>query len=296
MPRDREHIETNFMDRQAAENAKSGTAKGIFGLIGVVILVGVGFGGYQAFQFFGNFEVNSYKRNVAVNLKDPKVEGGKAIVSVEFKNHNAVDISNPVVDYTIQSADGKQIAAGQVKVEGTIPAADSRNFDNIALSEVQGQPARMHSDLVTLVVKPNDKLPKGYSARFAGAFDNTGTQLISALEPLATEAPNFEGTYIAMGEVYKETGDWQSALDKYKKAVEVAPDSANAHYHLGVALAHQSQLPEGIAELKKAAELNPSDPEIAKTLASFSAAPAAAPTEPAAEPKHHKSKSKHKRH
>lgn len=295
MPRDREHIETNFMDRQAAENAKSGTAKGIFGLIGVVVLVGIGFGGFQAIQFFGNFEMNSYKRNVAVNLKEPKVEGGKAIVSVEFKNHNAVDISNPVVDYTIQSSDGKQIAAGQVKVEGTVPAADGRSFDNIALSEVQGQPARMHSDLVSLVVKPNEKLPKGFSARFAGAFDNAGPQLISALEPLATEAPNFEGTYIAMGEAYKEGGDWQSALDKYKKAVEIAPESANAHYHYGVALAHQNQLAEGTAELKKAAELNPSDQEIAKTLASYNSAPApAAAAEPAAETKHHKTK--HKKH
>lgn len=296
MPRDREHIHTDFMDRQAAENAKSGTARGIFALIGVVALVGLGFGGFQAFQFFSNFETNSYKRNVSVNLKDPKLEAGKAIVSVEFKNHNAVDISEPVVDYTIQSSDGKQIAAGQVKVDGTIPAADSRSFDNISLSEVQGQPARLHGDLVTLKVIPNETLPKGFSARFAGAFDNQGTQLISSLESLAKESPKFYGTYIAMGKAYQDVDDWQSALAKYKLAVEAAPENANAHYHLGLALAHERQLPEATAELKKASELNPSDQEIAKTLASFSAAAAPKATEPAAEPegKHHK-KSKHKR-
>jgi len=281
------------MDRQAAENAKSGTAKSIFTGLGLVALVGFGFAGFQAFNFITNFEVNSYKRNISVNLKDPKVVGGKAVVSVEFKNHNAVDISNPVVDYTIQSADGKQIAAGQVKVDGTIPAADSREFENIALSEVQGQPARMHSDLVTLTVVPNPKLPKGFSARFAGAFDNTGTQLIAALEPLATEAPAFGGTYIALGKAYQDQEDWQSALDKYKKAVQMAPENANAHYHLGVAQAHQHQLPDAVASMKKASELDPSDPTIAKTLASYNTAIPAPAAEPAAaKPKHHKGKKK----
>ncbi len=296
MPRDREHIQTNFMDRQAAENAKSGTARSIFMGIGFVALLGFGFAGFQAFQFFSNFDMNSYKRNVSVTLKDPKVVAGKAIVSVEFKNHNAVDISNPLVDYTIANSGGKQLAAGQVKIDGTIPAADSREFENISLSEIQGDPAKLHSDLVNIVVKPNDKLPKGFSARFAGAFDNNGTQLIAALEPLASEAPHFDGTYIALGKAYQDVEDWQSALEKYKKAVEVAPESANAHYHLGVALAHQNQLPEGLIEMKKASELNPSDQTISKTLASFNASSAPAATAPApAETKHHKGKHKKSR-
>jgi len=257
------------MDRQAAENAKSGTTRGFMIGLGVVALVGIAFGGYHAFNFFTNFETNTYKRNVAVTLKDPKVVSGKAQVSVEIKNHNAVDISTPIIHYSIASKENQPLANGEVKLEGSIPAADGREFQNVTLAEVSGQPARMKSDLVSIQVVENAKLPKGFSARFAGAFEKNGNERIAALTPMATEVPGFDGGYIGIGMTYQDNEDWQHALEQYKKAVEVAPESFNAHYHLGVAQAHEKQMPEAIASLKKAAELKPGDETITKALAAL---------------------------
>jgi tetratricopeptide (TPR) repeat protein len=258
------------MDRQAAENAKSGTARG-FGIgIGLVALIGIGFGATQVFSFFSNFESNQFKRNVAVTLKDPKLAAGKAMVSVEIKNHNAVEISSPVIKYTIASSDNKPLAAGEVKIDGSIPAGDRRSFDQISLAEVSGQPARMHSDLVSIKVGSDKALPKGYPARFAGAFEKNGTDRIAALEPLVNEVKDFADGHVSLGVTYEEQQDWANATKEYKKALEINPNSFNAHYHYGLALAHEQKTPEAIAELKKAAELNPADQSVSKALTALS--------------------------
>lgn len=275
----RDHIQTDFMDRQAKENAKSGTARG-FGIgLGLVALVGIGFGGVQIFQFFSNFELNQFKRNVAVTLKDPKLANGQALVSVEIKNHNAVQISNPVIKYSISSKENQPLASGEVKIDGAIPAGDKRSFDSISLGDVKGQPARMHSDLVSLVTASDKDLPKGYPARFAGAYEKNGTQLISALEPLVAEVPKFDEGEVALGVAYEGEHDWANAMARYKKAVEINPNNANAHFHLGIALAHEKKMTEAIASLKKAAELNPADKAIVKALTALSTPGGSLPAE-----------------
>ncbi len=268
----KEHIHTDFMDRQAKENAKSGTARGFFIGFGILLLVGVAFGGMQVFSYFSNFETNQFKRNVAVNLKAPKVVGGKAVVSVEIKNANAFDISNPVFTYSIDGKETKVISSGQVKVEGTIPAADRRTFDDVPLGEVTGQPARMHSDLVSLSVNSEARpLPKGYPARFAGAMHNTGAALISALKPLVEEVPDFESGHIALGLAYQDQDDWANALKEFQEAGKVNPQSANAKYHQAMVYAHENKQKESEELLKKAAELNPSDPAIKKAISTHGA-------------------------
>lgn len=273
----REHIQTNFMDRQAAENAKSGTARGIFMGIGLVALIGIGFGATQVFQYFSNFESNQFKRNVAVTLKEPKVAGGKALVSVEIKNHNAVEISTPVIKYSISSRENQALASGEVKIDGTIPAADNRIFEQVTLAEVNGQPARLQSDLIHITVGSDKDLPKGFPARFAGAFEKNGAERIAALEALANEVPNFESGHIALGLAYEEEQNWSKALEHFKQAMQINPSSSNAHYHYGLALAHEKKMSEAIAELKKAAELNPSDAAISKALTALTAKPGSAP-------------------
>ncbi len=269
----REHIHTDFMDRQAKENAKSGTARGFFIGFGILALVGVGFGGMQAVNYFSNFESNQFKRNVAINLKSPKVVGGKAVVSVDLKNSNAFDVSNPVFNYSIEGKDNKVISKGQVSVEGIVPAADRRTFDDVPLGEVTGQPARMHSDLVSLTVNSEVRpLPKGYPARFTGAMQNTGAALISALKPLVEEQPEFEAGHIALGLAYQEQEDWANALKEFQRASELNPKSANAKYHEAMVFAHENKQKESEALLRKASDLSPQDPAIQKALSANGAA------------------------
>jgi tetratricopeptide (TPR) repeat protein len=47
------------------------------------------------------------------------------------------------------------------------------------------------------------------------------------------------------------------AIPEFRKAVAMAPDDSRAHYNLGVALRHQGQIQEAVAELRKAIETDP---------------------------------------
>jgi tetratricopeptide (TPR) repeat protein len=255
------------MDRQAKENAKSGTTTVVFGFLGIILLVGIGLGGFQVFQFFMNFESNQFKRNVSVSLKAPKVVNGNAVASAFVKNNNANDITNPVINYEIGDKNGATLASGTVKLEGEIPAADGRNFDEVVLGPVTGEPRKLHGDLETVSIKEERPFPKGFPARFAGAFDKTGTALIEALKPMADEVPGFEAAHTAMGIAYQEMDDWGRATEEFKKAIAIAPKSANAQYHLAMALLHEGKTKEADAALKTAQELNPNDQAVKKALA-----------------------------
>jgi Flp pilus assembly protein TadD len=68
-------------------------------------------------------------------------------------------------------------------------------------------------------------------------------------------------------------------MARYKKAVEINPNNANAHFHLGIALAHEKKMTEAIASLKKAAELNPADKAIVKALTALSTPGGSLPAE-----------------
>ena len=55
-----------------------------------------------------------------------------------------------------------------------------------------------------------------------------------------------------------------------QEAVKLDPSNANAHYHLGLALAHEKQMAEATKELKQASEMNPKDNFAAKALIDLS--------------------------
>ena len=52
-------------------------------------------------------------------------------------------------------------------------------------------------------------------------------------------------------------GQLDEAIACYKKAIELDPKDARAHYNLGIALAAKGQVDEAIAYYKKAIELDP---------------------------------------
>src|SRR5215475_540416 len=104
-----DRINTNFYDRQAAENAKGGGARGVFVVLGLIAVGGIGFGGYQLFNYFSHFDFINLKRNVTIELREPKIIDHKAVVACTMRNFNACDISNPSFSYEIDGKDGKPI-------------------------------------------------------------------------------------------------------------------------------------------------------------------------------------------
>lgn len=63
--------------------------------------------------------------------------------------------------------------------------------------------------------------------------------------------------YLEAGEEHLRLEEWPQAEDAFRKAVALDADSAIARSKLGVALARQRRLDEGIEALRQAIQLNP---------------------------------------
>jgi tetratricopeptide (TPR) repeat protein len=63
--------------------------------------------------------------------------------------------------------------------------------------------------------------------------------------------------YSNLGVDLLEKGQWDEAMAIFQKAVEAAPDNANAHYNLGNAFLSKGKVDEATAQFQKALEINP---------------------------------------
>src|SRR5262249_43228632 len=62
----------------------------------------------------------------------------------------------------------------------------------------------------------------------------------------------------AMGSILSDQHEWGAAEREFKRAIELDPRNATAHYFYGlVVLAPSGRIDEGIAELKKSLEIDP---------------------------------------
>jgi Flp pilus assembly protein TadD len=61
--------------------------------------------------------------------------------------------------------------------------------------------------------------------------------------------------------------DFTSADRELRRAIELSPNLATAHQFLGVSLLQQSRLDDGLAELRRARDLDPLSPSIARSMA-----------------------------
>jgi tetratricopeptide (TPR) repeat protein len=63
-----------------------------------------------------------------------------------------------------------------------------------------------------------------------------------------------------------QQADFETAITQFQTALKSTPDDPTLHYNLGLALKLKDQLPEALAELRKAEELDPSQPDVHYTL------------------------------
>ncbi|MBF0525101.1 MAG: tetratricopeptide repeat protein [Deltaproteobacteria bacterium] len=78
----------------------------------------------------------------------------------------------------------------------------------------------------------------------------------SVQEP-SPECPPSSMRYLMWGYILKHFGQTQEALEKYRKALELDPNSANAHNNLGVLYSNLRQHQEALTEFQEAVRLNP---------------------------------------
>lgn len=275
----RDKLNTNFLEKQARENAKTGTARGVISVIALLIFGALGYGAYC---LISALQANPHLKNTTIVLKSPVLKGGKAIVAVEVHNVNAFDIENPSFKYTITAAGDKELAAGKTSIKGTVPAGDYREFKDVDLGAVNGQPKSMHADLVDLTAIGDKAISNSVKAQFTDALEHQGAEQVSALQELA-KSNDFDAIHIALGLAAQKMEQWQEAIAEYKKAIVLNGNNYNAHYHLGVALLHEKKTAEGMAELKKASELNSNDETVNNSIKAFGPGGAAGSKPPASE-------------
>lgn len=68
---------------------------------------------------------------------------------------------------------------------------------------------------------------------------------------------NEPGPYTALGVILSKAGQGADAVTAFRKAVELQPNSSDAHLNLGMALVLQFDLQDGLGELTEAVRLNP---------------------------------------
>ncbi|MCP4021018.1 MAG: tetratricopeptide repeat protein [Desulfobacteraceae bacterium] len=99
--------------------------------------------------------------------------------------------------------------------------------------------------------------------------DNNLLQAISSLEQALVHEPGSIDYMIMLGEYKRQAGIVEEALTLLKKAVELAPDNANAWANYGTALQQDEQLTEAKNAYNNALGINPNMGEVANNLATL---------------------------
>jgi tetratricopeptide (TPR) repeat protein len=82
-----------------------------------------------------------------------------------------------------------------------------------------------------------------------------------------TEEPPSAEEHFILGNEFSQTGDFEKAVEEYKKVLELDPQHVDAISNLGVAYYNLGQLDEAIEQYSKAIEIAPRDADIYSNLA-----------------------------
>lgn len=87
-------------------------------------------------------------------------------------------------------------------------------------------------------------------------LDGKPKEAIRVLEDAIKISPDFPGLIEYLGRLYEDTGNLPRAEQLYVEGVRRFPTAPEFHYHLGVVMYQSGRVDLGIAELRRAAELN----------------------------------------
>ena len=88
--------------------------------------------------------------------------------------------------------------------------------------------------------------------------------VIVALETLVALQPDVVAFQLDLGDLYLHRERPEEAEDRFRNAIRLAPDSADAHYRLGLVLEAASRIDEAETAYRRAQELDPTSPAAGK--------------------------------
>ena len=102
--------------------------------------------------------------------------------------------------------------------------------------------------------RPESWLNLGNLRMRMGDFEQAEADYQQALKRF----PDFVGGYLNLADLYRSLGRESEAEKLLGKGLEISPDDAALHHALGLALVRGEEIARGLAELRKATELDPS--------------------------------------
>ena len=261
-------LKTNFFVKQASSGSgEQSKLKGaVMGSVMLALLGAVGYGIYMMVGFYMNVDNMNARQNVEVHFERAKMKAGQAQVTIEVINKNPYLVRNMLVFYEVKDATDHILKDGKLTLTGSVPAGDRRTFSDVSLGEITGSPGKLMARVETLQLGPKKyKLKEKYAAKFMDAAAMRDKDALYEYEELTQDLDDFVPAYIGYGRALAARGKFEEALKQYKKALELDPDSANAHYYSAVALFYKDgkgDRANAKREMDAAATLAPDDPEI----------------------------------
>lgn len=136
---------------------------------------------------------------------------------------------------------------GYIKTESTILIA----FITLTIGFIGGTAFGIYKSDPTHVPQPSGMPPSAKSSADQAAQ-------IETLKQLTLKKPDDAKTWIQLGHLYFDTGQYQEAIIAYEKSLEVAPGDADIITDLGVMYRRSGKPEKAIAKFDEAIGINPS--------------------------------------
>lgn len=257
-------LKTSFFVNQAKSGHSSALKSGFLRLTILVLTIGTIYGIYILVNYVLDYDNIAACRNVDIVFEKPQLDkNGNGSINVVVTNLNPAPIQKLIVSYRIADNHDTTLSESVLKLPGSIPAGDRRTFSDISLGTIKGIPAKLSPKLSSLIYGPKPKIKDKYVDRFMKAAAMNDKDALYEYEDLVQDVESFAPAYVGLGRALAARGKFDDAISQYKKAAELDPNNANAHYYAAVALFYKNDHGAAKKEIELAQQMAPEDPEIA---------------------------------
>jgi len=174
---------------------------------------------------------------------------------------------HPPVDFDLRKNGAQATAARNAEIQKAFETGQMS--EDLKRQMTPEQKAAMEKQINEKAgeIKKNKELNDSFNAGFNALQDKQFDVAVTNLEKAAEIGPTQPAVWANLGDAYmglaqsKTGADFdalaQKGVDAYAKSIELKPDDASVHNNYALALAKAKKFPEMQAELKKAADLDP---------------------------------------